>query len=137
MNFYSLPDGTNHSVAYQHTSIYQPTSGLTSSCPHTKVNDHLVCLGVFCSQNFESPSRCWLSRTGLSYKINLSRLRDKHSYLIQFWLGSLHPILLDLIILNILYVQCMKFLCVDSSPLPILIPFSFKYSPNDPIFIYP
>ena len=34
-------------------------------------------------------------------------------------------------------VQTMKFLIVEPSPLPILIPIVSKYSPQDPVFKYP
>ena len=34
-------------------------------------------------------------------------------------------------------VQTMKFLIVEPSPLPILIPLGPKYSPLDPVFKYP
>ena len=34
-------------------------------------------------------------------------------------------------------IQTMKFLIVEPSPLPILIPLGPKYSPHDPVFKYP
>ena len=59
------------------TSTYQPTAGLTSTCPQTDVKD-VASLGVFCVITTSSPPSCfWLSRRGLQLQSSLQLTAPK------------------------------------------------------------
>ena len=60
----------------------QSTSRLTSTYPKTEANDHPVTLGIRCGQHIEFPSRCWLSRLGLSLQFG------SYPYFSLRWLGT-------------------------------------------------
>ena len=56
--------------------VCQPTSGLTSTCPQTELNDCTASLGVTCGEHVESPSSYFTFYTEITImEIKSRRLR--------------------------------------------------------------